>query len=303
MADLTASTSSARRARWFSSAQETRLGVRQVGKVEYGNERSVVPNTINGAGLARDEGPPAVELCDIHKSYGTVEVLHGVSLTVRQGEHVVIFGPSGSGKSTMLRVMNLLEVPQSGSVKAFGVEYGSARGNGVVRGTALQLRRTVGMVFQQFNLFPHLTAIENIVLPLRKVKGLSRKDAEARAADGLQSVGLRKWAAHYPGELSGGQQQRVAIARALSLDPRVMLFDEPTSALDAEVVGEVLIVMRKLAEMGMTMVIVTHELNFAREVGDLNVFIEHGVIVESGNRNIYDSPVSERTHRFLRAVL
>ena len=161
----------------------------------------------------------------------------------------------------------------------------------------------VGMVFQQFNLFPHLTAVENITLPLRKVKGLGRADAEARAAASLESVGLRRWAAHYPSELSGGQQQRVAIARALSMDPRVMLFDEPTSALDAEVVGEVLVVMRRLAEMGMTMVIVTHELNFAREVGDLNVFIENGVVVESGDRSIYESPTSARTKRFLEAVL
>lgn len=300
---MTAVLSHAGGANKLSSLHDASPGTSHVRKVGYGHERSVVTNTISRPSLAREDGPPAVELCDIHKSYGTVEVLHGVSLTVRQGEHVVIFGPSGSGKSTLLRVMNLLEVPQSGSVKAFGVEYGSARSPGVARGTPLQLRRTVGMVFQQFNLFPHLTAIENIVLPLRKVKGFNRKDAEDRAADSLQSVGLRQWAAHYPSELSGGQQQRVAIARALSLDPRVMLFDEPTSALDAEVVGEVLIVMRKLAEMGMTMVIVTHELNFAREVGDVNVFVERGLIVESGNRSIYDSPTSERTQRFLRAVL
>jgi ABC-type polar amino acid transport system ATPase subunit len=227
-----------------------------------------------------------------------------MSVRVDPGEHVVIFGPSGSGKSTLLRVMNLLEVPDSGSVKAFGVEYSpTGPRDGGQRGSPLELRRLVGMVFQQFNLFGHLTAIENITLPLRRVKHMSRRDAEARAIEGLAAVGLRGWAANYPSQLSGGQQQRVAIARALSLDPKVMLFDEPTSALDPEIVGEVLAVMRKLAELGMTMVIVTHEVSFAREVGDMNIFIDDGVIAEMGSRDIYDSPRNERTKRFLDAVL
>ena len=246
---------------------------------------------------------PAVALTGIRKSFGSHEVLHSVDFTVRHGEHVVIFGPSGSGKSTLLRTINLLEEPQAGSVRVLGIEYSPVAPKGVERGSVFDLRRRVGMVFQQFNLFPHLTAVENIALPLRKIKRMGRREAEERAADHLQSVGLRRWAAHYPSEMSGGQQQRVAIARALSLDPTVMLFDEPTSALDAEVVGEVLTVMRTLAETGMTMVIVTHEVGFAREVGDQNVFMEDGRVVECGPRTIYDSPDNERTRRFLGAVL
>jgi ABC-type polar amino acid transport system ATPase subunit len=248
-------------------------------------------------------GDVAVALTGIRKSFGGREVLHNVDLTVRQGEHVVIFGPSGGGKSTLLRTINLLEVPNEGSVRVLGVEYSSTARTGERPGSTYDLRRSVGMVFQHFNLFPHLTAVENIALPLRRIKGLKRREAEERAANGLQAVGLRPWAAHYPSELSGGQQQRVAIARALSLDPKVMLFDEPTSALDAELVGEVLAVMRKLAETGMTMVIVTHEVGFAREVGDQNVFIEDGNIVEIGSRAIYNEPANERTQRFLGAVL
>jgi ABC-type polar amino acid transport system ATPase subunit len=231
-------------------------------------------------------------------------VLHGVDLTVHAGEHVVIFGPSGSGKSTLLRTINLLEEPSEGSVRVLGVEYGPGLGGAKVkRGGPLQLRRHVGMVFQQFNLFPHLTALDNIARPLRSAKGLGREAAERKAAASLQQVGLLNWAAHYPGQLSGGQAQRVAIARALSLDPEVMLFDEPTSALDPELVGEVLAVMRFLAESGMTMVIVTHELNFAREIGDFNVFMDEGLIVESGPRGFLDTCTNPRTKQFLAAVL
>jgi ABC-type polar amino acid transport system ATPase subunit len=246
-----------------------------------------------------------VELRGIRKSYGANEVLHGVDLIVHAGEHVVIFGPSGSGKSTLLRTINLLEEPNAGSVRVLGVEYGPGDGDGggVKRGGKLQLRRHVGMVFQQFNLFPHLTALDNIARPLRSAKRIPRVEAETRAAEALQRVGLLNWAAHYPAELSGGQAQRVAIARALSLDPEVMLFDEPTSALDPELVGEVLAVMRELAESGMTMVIVTHELNFAREIGDFNVFMDEGLIVESGRRGFLDSCVNPRTKQFLAAVL
>jgi ABC-type polar amino acid transport system ATPase subunit len=248
-------------------------------------------------------GEVVVRLEGIRKSFGANEVLHGVDLTVHAGEHVVIFGPSGSGKSTLLRTINLLEEPDAGSVRVLGVEYGPGLGGGEKRGRALELRRLVGMVFQQFNLFTHLTALENVALPLRAAKGLKRGEAEQLAARALQRVGLLRWAAHYPVELSGGQQQRVAIARALSLDPRVMLFDEPTSALDAELVGDVLGVMRTLAESGMTMVIVTHELNFAREIGDFNVFMDKGVIAESGPRGFYENCTNPRTKQFMAAVL
>jgi len=242
-----------------------------------------------------------VQLKGIRKSFGSNEVLCGVDLTVHAGEHVVIFGPSGSGKSTLLRTINLLEPPTAGSVVVDGLEY--AHGNAGKRGTPTQLRRTVGMVFQQFNLFPHLTALENITLPLRSVRRVKRAEAEDRAAQALRRVGLLRHAAHFPRELSGGQQQRVAIARALAIGPKVMLFDEPTSALDPELVGEVLAVMRELAESGMTMVIVTHEIGFAREIGDLNVFIDAGNIVEQGPRTLFEACADPRTKAFLAAVL
>jgi ABC-type polar amino acid transport system ATPase subunit len=258
-------------------------------------------------GASRDQIERAsrvvVELRGIKKSFGTTEVLHGVDLTVHAGEHVVIFGPSGSGKSTLLRSINLLEEPSEGSVKVLGVEYGPGLGERVRRGSPMELRRHVGMVFQQFNLFPHLSALHNIALALRSVRRMGRREAEKRAAVALAQVGLLRWAAHFPGELSGGQQQRVAIARALSLDPEVMLFDEPTSALDPELVGEVLAVMRELAESGMTMVIVTHELNFAREIGDFNVFMDHGLIADSGPRGFLDLCENPRTRQFIEAVL
>jgi ABC-type polar amino acid transport system ATPase subunit len=257
------------------------------------------------AAAAESSTRAVVELRGIKKAFGAVEVLHGVDLTVHAGEHVVIFGPSGSGKSTLLRTINMLEEPSQGSVRVLGVEYGPGLPGepNVRRGSAMQLRRNVGMVFQQFNLFPHLTALHNIALALRTVRGLGRAESEQQAAVALQQVGLLRWAGRFPGELSGGQQQRVAIARALSLDPAVMLFDEPTSALDPELVGDVLGVMRDLAEAGMTMVIVTHELNFAREVGDLNVFMDDGRIVESGKRGFFDTCVNPRTRQFIEAVL
>lgn len=253
----------------------------------------------------RNDEDVLLELKDIHKTFGTKEVLHGVGLTVRKGEHVVIFGPSGSGKSTMLRSINLLEEPDSGSVKILGKEYGPGlkKEPQVKRGKPLELRRYVGMVFQQFNLFPHLTALHNIALPLRSTRGLSVRDAEERAACELENVGLLPWAGSFPSQLSGGQQQRVAIARALSLDPKVMLFDEPTSALDPELVGEVLAVMRRLAQTGMTMVVVTHEMNFAREIGDFNVFMEDGNVVSTGNRDFFDNCTNERAQRFIGSVL
>lgn len=246
-----------------------------------------------------------LELREVHKSFGANEVLHGVDLTVRKGQHVVIFGPSGSGKSTLLRSINLLEEPDCGSIKILGTEYGPGLKNKPQekRGKPLELRRYVGMVFQQFNLFPHLTALHNIALPLRATRKLSLKDSEERAAAELESVGLLPWAGSFPSQLSGGQQQRVAIARALSLDPKIMLFDEPTSALDPELVGEVLAVMRKLAQTGMTMVVVTHEMNFAREIGDLNVFMEDGYVVATGNRDFFDNCPNERAQRFIGSVL
>jgi len=247
-------------------------------------------------------GDVVVRLEGIRKSFGSTEVLHGVDLTVHAGEHVVVFGPSGSGKSTLLRTINLLEQPTEGSVRVLGVEYGPAHPR-VKRGNPLELRRRVGMVFQQFNLFPHLTALHNVALALRAAKKLGRREAEEQAAIALQHLGLLRFATRYPGELSGGQQQRVAIARALSLDPKVMLFDEPTSALDPELVGEVLAAMRRVAESGMTMVIVTHELNFAREIGDFNVFMDDGFIAESGPRGFFDNCTNPRTRQFMAAVL
>ncbi len=242
-----------------------------------------------------------VRLEGIRKSFGPTEVLHGVDLTVHAGEHVVIFGPSGSGKSTLLRTINLLEEPNEGSVNVLGVEYGPRGGRS--RGKSTDLRRQVGMVFQQFNLFPHLTALHNVTMSLRATRSLKRTEAEDRAADALRQVGLLRFAGRFPAELSGGQQQRVAIARALALDPKVMLFDEPTSALDPELVGEVLAVMRRVAESGMTMVVVTHELGFAREIGDLNVFMDEGHIADQGGRGFFDTCTNPRTQQFMAAVL
>jgi ABC-type polar amino acid transport system ATPase subunit len=258
--------------------------------------RAVEDSTIPIPNASEVASRVVVELKGIRKSFGANEVLKGVDLSVHTGEHVVIFGPSGSGKSTLLRTINLLEPPTAGTVTVDGKEY--AHG-----GSPIELRRTVGMVFQQFNLFPHLTALENITLPLRRVRGVKRTEAEERAAHALHRVGLIRHAAHFPREMSGGQQQRVAIARALALDPKVMLFDEPTSALDPELVGEVLSVMRKVAESGMTMVVVTHELGFAREVGDQNVFMDEGAIVEQGPRGFFETCSNPRTKNFLAAVL
>ena len=258
--------------------------------------RATEDSTISIPTVSEAASRVVVELTGIRKSFGENEVLKGVDLSVHSGEHVVIFGPSGSGKSTLLRTINMLEPPTAGSVKVDGKEY--AQG-----GSPIELRRNVGMVFQQFNLFPHLTALENITLPLRRAKRVKRPDAEERAAHALQRVGLLRHAAHFPREMSGGQQQRVAIARALALDPKVMLFDEPTSALDPELVGEVLGVMRKVAESGMTMVVVTHELGFAREVGDQNVFMDDGAIVEQGPRGFFETCSNPRTRDFLAAVL
>ena len=245
-----------------------------------------------------------VRLRDIQKSFGTNHVLKGIDLTVHKGEHVVIFGPSGSGKSTLLRTINLLETPDSGSVWFEDREYGPGLdGESLPKGKARLLRQEIGMVFQQFNLFPHVTALDNVALALRRVKRMARPEAEMRAATYLDRVGLLDKLGAYPSQLSGGQQQRVAIARSLVMEPKVMLFDEPTSALDPELVGEVLAVMRNLAESGMTMVVVTHEMGFGEEVGDLNIFMDEGVVVEQGGRGIYKDAREPRTREFLEAIL
>jgi polar amino acid transport system ATP-binding protein len=243
-------------------------------------------------------GAPIIRAEAIRKSFGDNLVLDGVDLSVHSGEVLVIIGPSGSGKSTLLRCINLLEPIDSGRIFFDGEEI-TARG---VR--APQVRQRIGIVFQQFNLFPHLKVIDNLTIAPRRVRKLRRSDASPRALELLDLVGLADKAHEYPHQLSGGQQQRVAIARALMMTPHVMLFDEVTSALDPELVGEVLIVMRDLARSGMTMIVVTHEMHFARDVGDRLIFIDDGRIVEQGKpAAVLDQPKEERTRRFLRRSL
>jgi polar amino acid transport system ATP-binding protein len=244
----------------------------------------------------------------VHKSYGLVEVLKGIDLEVKQGEVFCLIGPSGSGKSTFLRCINHLEKINAGRLYVDGQLVGYRQKADKLyelkdSEVALQ-RRDIGMVFQRFNLFPHMTAAENVMEAPVQVKGTSRAQARERARELLEKVGLADKAGSYPAQLSGGQQQRVAIARALAMDPKLMLFDEPTSALDPELVGDVLDVMRDLAESGMTMVVVTHEMGFAREVGDSLVFMDGGVVVESGDpREVLTNPQHERTQAFLSKVL
>ncbi|AKG92180.1 ABC-type polar amino acid transport system, ATPase component [Geoglobus ahangari] len=234
---------------------------------------------------------------NLHKKFGDLHVLKGVNLEVEKGEVVVIIGPSGSGKSTLLRCINRLEEPTSGRIFLDDEEITSDRVD------INRIRQRIGMVFQQFNLFPHLTAIENVTLAPIKVKGMDREEAYRIGMKLLEKVGLKDKANYYPHQLSGGQQQRVAIARALAMNPEVMLFDEVTSALDPELVKEVLEVMRGLAREGMTMLVVTHEMGFAREVGDRVIFMDHGVIVEEGTpEEIFSNPKEERTRRFLRMI-
>jgi polar amino acid transport system ATP-binding protein len=243
-------------------------------------------------------GTPAVRAEAIRKSFGDNVVLDAVDLTVDAGQVLVVIGPSGSGKSTLLRCINLLEPIDSGRIFFEGQEI-TARGVKVA-----QVRQRIGIVFQQFNLFPHLTAMDNLTLAARRIRKMRRRDAEARARELLAMVGLEEKAGQHPHQLSGGQQQRVAIARALMMNPHVMLFDEVTSALDPELVGEVLVVMRDLARTGMTMLVVTHEMHFARDVGDRVVFMDEGRIVEEGvPADILDHPRQERTQRFLRRSL
>jgi len=244
---------------------------------------------------------PMLELHGVHKRFGTLEVLRGIDLTVLRGNVVCVIGPSGSGKSTLLRCINLLEPPDEGRIVLEGKEItaGSARGESLDF-----VRRRVGMVFQQFNLFPHKSALENVCLAQEKVLGRSREEAAKKGRELLGRVGLSDKASEYPERLSGGQQQRVAIARALAMDPHVMLFDEVTSALDPELIKEVLDVLRELAAEGMTMVVVTHEIGFARDVANYVVFMDEGVIVEEGPvRRVIDAPREERTKRFLGLVL
>ncbi|MFB4327480.1 amino acid ABC transporter ATP-binding protein [Paenibacillus sp. CR_12] len=235
---------------------------------------------------------------DLHKSFGKLEILKGINIEIAKGEVVVVIGPSGSGKSTFLRCLNLLEVPTSGEI-SFEGELITAKNHNINA-----TREKMGMVFQQFNLFPHKKVIDNITLAPIQVKGVSAKEAEATADELLKSVGLQDKKESYPSQLSGGQKQRIAIARALAMQPHVMLFDEPTSALDPEMVGEVLEVMKKLAEGGMTMVIVTHEMGFAREVGDRILFMDGGKIVEEGMPDqLFGNPTHPRTQEFLSKVL
>jgi ABC-type polar amino acid transport system ATPase subunit len=248
-----------------------------------------------------------ITLDALHKSFGDNHVLRGVSLSVERGEVVCIIGPSGSGKSTLLRCINYLEQPEQGRITIDGQNAYRDVVNGKIKNYPMKqiaaTREKIGMVFQQFNLFPHLTALQNVVEAPIRVKHVKKPVAEQQARSLLAQVGLAEKATQYPEELSGGQQQRVAIARALAMDPEVMLFDEATSALDPELVGEVLEIMRQLAEQGMTMVVVTHEMGFAQQVADRVIFMDHGVIVEEGTpQQIFGVPREERTQNFLRLV-
>ncbi|MDN5332092.1 MAG: arginine/lysine/histidine transport system ATP-binding protein [Tepidanaerobacteraceae bacterium] len=239
-----------------------------------------------------------IEVKDLYKNFGKLEVLKGINARIEKGEVVVVIGPSGSGKSTFLRCLNLLEKPTRGEIKIEGKSL-------LDPSTDInKVRQDVGMVFQHFNLFPHKTVVENITLAPIKVKGISPKDAREKAMELLERVGLADKAECFPASLSGGQKQRVAIARALAMNPKVMLFDEPTSALDPEMIKEVLDVMKDLASDGMTMVVVTHEMRFAREVGDRVLFMDEGKILEEGTpEEIFESPQNPRTKEFLSKIL
>jgi len=240
----------------------------------------------------------AIEVRDLHKSFGDLEVLKGLDFTVATGEVVCVLGPSGSGKSTLLRCLNRLEEPAGGTILIDGEDITD------VDADVDRLRTNIGMVFQQFNLFPHLTVLRNLTVAQTGVLKVKKAEAEAKAREMLELVGLSDKIHEYPSRLSGGQQQRVAIARALSMSPKMMLFDEPTSALDPELVGEVLDVMRTLANDGTTMMVVTHEIGFAQEVADRVVFMDDGVVVEEGPPDqVLRNPTEERTKQFLRMVL
>jgi ABC-type polar amino acid transport system ATPase subunit len=264
--------------------------------------------TMETPGAVSHTEVPMVLADRVSKSFGTNQVLKSISLTVRRGEVMCLVGPSGSGKSTFLRCINHLEVVSAGRLSVDGDLIGYREANGKLYELhpkeAARQRREIGMVFQLFNLFPHMTALENVMEAPQLVKGLSKTQAEQRARDLLARVGLADRSDYYPAHLSGGQQQRVAIARALAMEPKLMLFDEPTSALDPELVGEVLDVMKGLARSGMTMIVVTHEMGFAREVADSFVFMDGGVVVESGTPGeVLANPQHQRTQAFLSKVL
>ncbi|MEJ2758529.1 MAG: amino acid ABC transporter ATP-binding protein [Anaerolineales bacterium] len=235
---------------------------------------------------------------DVHKWYGDFHALRGISMTVLKGEVIVIFGPSGSGKSTFIRTINRLEEHQRGNIIVDGIELTFDVRN------IEKIREETGMVFQQFNLFPHLSVLRNITLAPIWVKKVAKADAERKAMELLERVGIPEQANKFPGQLSGGQQQRVAIARALAMEPKILLFDEPTSALDPEMIKEVLDVMTDLAKSGMTMLVVTHEMGFARAVADRMFFFDHGMVVESGSpKDIFSNPQEDRTKEFLSQIL
>lgn len=239
-----------------------------------------------------------IQVSNLHKQFKSLQVLKGIDAEIQQGEVVVVIGPSGSGKSTFLRCLNLMEEPSKGKIYFRGASINDKQND------VNKLREKMGMVFQQFNLFPHMTVLDNITLAPRKVKKQTKGAAEEIALGLLKRIGLEEKANSYPNQLSGGQKQRVAIARALAMTPDVLLFDEPTSALDPEMVGEVLDVMKKLASEGMTMIVVTHEMGFAKEVGDRVLFMDEGVIVEEGNpEEIFSSPKHARTQDFLGKIL
>ena len=257
---------------------------------------------------ASTSGAPMVVAENVHKSFGSNHVLRGISLEVARGEVMCLVGPSGSGKSTFLRCINHLEKINSGRITVDGTLIGYRESNGKIyelkaREAAGQ-RVGIGMVFQKFNLFPHMTALQNVTTGMVRVQGINQSDAQSEAKKILERVGLGEKLGHYPAHLSGGQQQRVAIARSLAMKPKLMLFDEPTSALDPELVGEVLDVMKELASTGMTMIVVTHEMGFAREVADSLIFMDGGVVVESGKPvDVLNNPQEARTKSFLSKVL
>ena len=243
--------------------------------------------------------PPVIEFRDVHKSFGALEVIRGISLSIDSGSVVVVCGPSGSGKSTLIRMVNRLEAPTLGDILVDGISSTHARGEELRR-----LRTGVGFVFQQFNLYPHMSARQNVTLALRKVLGKTQAEADAVADEVLDRVGLADKAGTFPGQLSGGQQQRVAIARALATRPDILLFDEPTSALDPEMIGEVLTVIRQLTHQGITLVVVTHEMGFARTVADRILFLDQGRIEEDAHPDdFFSAPRSPRARQFLSQIL
>jgi polar amino acid transport system ATP-binding protein len=261
-------------------------------------ETAGTPEKAETVETAKTADEAAIRVEGLHKSFGELEVLKGIDFTVRPGEVVCVIGPSGSGKSTLLRCVNLLEEPTAGTVTLSGTELTDPDVD--IDG----VRRRIGIVFQSFNLFPHLSVLDNLTIAQRRVLGRTKDEAERIGRANLRRVGVSEKESVYPAQLSGGQQQRVAIARALSMDPELMLFDEPTSALDPELVGDVLAVMRRLADDGMTMMVVTHEMSFAREVADRVVFMDGGVIVEEGAPDqVIGDPQHQRTRTFLSRVL